>query len=74
MPMITRLCDSASQELEQLLPRRPETASPCEDSEEVTMMDFEQSNSGGNSREAYREDDEDDDHPGGGPSVQCAHQ
>ncbi|XP_063951808.1 dnaJ homolog subfamily A member 2-like [Lytechinus pictus] len=61
-------------ELELLLPSRPETVTPSEDSEEVTMLDFEQSNSTGNSREAYHEDDEDDDHPGGGPSVQCAHQ
>ncbi len=65
------------QALEALLPPRPKVEIPTGDNvEEVSLMEFEQTRSGGSNRgrgEIYDDDDDDED-GGAGPRVQCAHQ
>lgn len=72
-------CSSAfnnlSQELECLLPARPEDPEITADAEEVELTDFDRSQGmgGGARREAYNDSsDEEGGHHGHG--VQCAHQ
>lgn len=63
------------QELEDLLPARPEFPNVIGDAEEVDLQEFDttRGSGGGQRREAYN-DSSDEESSHHGPGVQCAHQ
>lgn len=66
---------SLGQELEDLLPARPEFPNVIGDAEEVDLQEFDttRGSGGGQRREAYN-DSSDEESSHHGPGVQCAHQ
>lgn len=72
---ILNACLFLGQELEDLLPARPEFPNVIGDAEEVDLQEFDttRGSGGGQRREAYN-DSSDEESSHHGPGVQCAHQ
>lgn len=66
--------DPLAQELEDILPSRPDPPIITADTEEVDLQDFDASQSSSSKRREAYNDSSDEEGGHHGPGVQCAHQ